>query len=172
PLVLANAGPALYTPQTPHQLYAKGVVYTRDPFALVSLPLVKIYNVGERDVTVADLARMGADHGVRIRFLRKVDGSLIQVFRFAGRVDFTTRGMIEGARGTREPGEEADFDYLGTARQLARERYPALLESPALLQGRTLLFELIHPKARKVTDYGQRADLSLLPCFAPGRFAH
>src|SRR5687768_7095878 len=56
PLVLANASKELFTPREPHQLYAKGVVYTRDPFALVSLPLVKIYNLGERGVTVADVA--------------------------------------------------------------------------------------------------------------------
>src|SRR5947208_1668844 len=48
PLVLANAGPLLFTPQHPHQLYAKGIVYRRDPFEVVSLPLVKIYNLGER----------------------------------------------------------------------------------------------------------------------------
>src|SRR5262249_20669314 len=54
--VLANAGPLLFTPQEPHQLYAKGVVYRRDPHELVSLPLIKIYNLGERDVSVHDIA--------------------------------------------------------------------------------------------------------------------
>ena len=50
-LVLANASQALYTPMEQHQLYAKGIVYKRDPYKLVSLPLVKIYNAGERAVT-------------------------------------------------------------------------------------------------------------------------
>ena len=59
-LVLANAGPMLFTPQHPHQLYAKGIVYRRNPFELVSLPLVKIYNLGERDVSVADLVGVAA----------------------------------------------------------------------------------------------------------------
>src|SRR5437763_2613003 len=95
-LVLANASQSLFTPQAQHQLYAKGIVYRRDPYRLVSLPLIKIYNVGEKDVTVADLAALTHEPDVRLRFLRKVDGSLIQVFRADGRVWFTTRGMIEG----------------------------------------------------------------------------
>src|SRR5437764_1324318 len=70
-LVLANATKALYTPQAQHQLYAKGIVYRRSPYRLVSLPLIKIYNAGERDVTVADLAAIAAEPGVRLRFLRK-----------------------------------------------------------------------------------------------------
>jgi hypothetical protein len=167
-LVLANASQLLYTPQAQHQLYAKGIVYRRDPYRLVSLPLLKIYNVGERDVTVADLAALGADRGVHVRFLRKIDGSLVQVFRADGRVWFTTRGMIEGARGPRDQDPDlppTDFDFLGTARRLAADRYPALLADGPLLDGRTLVFELIHPQARKVTDYGGRADLILLAGF-------
>src|SRR3954467_941173 len=77
-LVLANASQELYTPQAQHQLYAKGIVYRRSPYRLVSLPLVKIYNVGERDVTVGHLTRLASEPGVRLRFLRKIDGSLVQ----------------------------------------------------------------------------------------------
>jgi hypothetical protein len=104
---------------------------------------------------------------MRLRFLRKIDGSLIQVFRHDGRVWFTTRGMIEGASppSGRNDGEDAsEFDYLGTARRLVAERYPRLLDNAELLDGRTLIFELIHPLAKKVTDYGQRSDLILLGC--------
>src|SRR6185437_3730257 len=85
-LVLANPSRALYTPQATHQLYAKGIVYRRSPYRLVSLPLVKIYNLGERDVTVNELAALCAEPNVHMRFLRKIDGSLIQVFRHDGRV--------------------------------------------------------------------------------------
>jgi hypothetical protein len=179
-LVLANASQVLYTPQQQHQLYAKGIVYRRAPYRLVSLPLIKIYNVGERDVTVADLAALAEEADVRLRFLRKMDGSLVQVFRADGRVWFSTRGMIEGARpvaarhlpGVIEQDEEGtadDFDYLANARQMAQERYPRLIEDPEVLQGRTLLFELIHPQARKVTNYGERADLVFLACFDHAR---
>ena len=167
-LVLANASKELYTPQQEHQLYAKGIVFRRDPYRLVSLPLIKIYNLGERNVTAADLAALASGPNVRLHFLRKFDGSLIQVFRAEGRVWFTTRGMIEGAyvRGGGEDGEGGEkFDYLGAARRLAEERYPQLLADPHLLDGRTLLFELIHPDSPKITDYGDRADLVLIAAF-------
>jgi hypothetical protein len=175
PLVLANASQALYTPQAEHQLFAKGIVYRRHPYRLVSLPLVKIYNLGERDVTVADLTELTSQPNARLHFLRKIDGSLVQVFRHEGRICFTTRGAIEGPSGRsgRDNGEDgSDFDYLGTARRLAAERYPRLLDDDALLDGRTLIFELIHPRARKVTDYGERSDLILLACFNARRLGY
>ncbi len=174
-LVLANASQALFTPQAVHQLFAKGIVYRRQPYQLISLPLVKIYNLGEKSVTVADLAQMAGEAEVRLRFLRKVDGSLIQVFRAAGRVWFTTRGLIEGAQLRQGPAadeEDNNFDYLGSARRLAATSYPALLSNPDLLEGRTLLFELIHPAARKVTNYGERSDLVLLAGFDQRRLAY
>jgi hypothetical protein len=168
PLVLANASQLLFTPQEQHQLYAKGVVYRRDPYRLVSLPLIKIYNIGERDVTVDQLSALAGEPDVRLRFLRKMDGSLLQVFRAEGRVWFSTRGMLEGARLRNDDADEdrrVAFDFLGGARRMARERYPRLLDEPDLLEGRTLVFELIHPEARVVTNYGDRAELILLACF-------
>jgi hypothetical protein len=175
PLVLANASQSLYTPQQEYQLFAKGIVYRRAPYRVASLPLVKIYNLGERDVTIGDLAALKVESNVRLHFLRKIDGSLIQVFRHDGRIWFTTRGMIEGAslRSSRENGEDAsDFDYIGTARRIAVERYPSLLDAPELLDGRTLIFELIHPLAKKVTNYGERSDLVLLSCFDVRRLSY
>ncbi|MFO0930505.1 MAG: hypothetical protein U0736_26330 [Gemmataceae bacterium] len=102
-------------------------------------------------VTLADLAALAAEPGVRLRFLRKMDGSLVQAFRADGRVWLTTRGMLEGARVRADEHDEdrvPGFDYLAAARRLAAERYPRLLDDPATLAGRTLLFELIHPLAR------------------------
>jgi hypothetical protein len=174
PLVLANASKALFTPQGRHHLYAKGIVYRRDPYRLVSLPLVKIYNVGERDVTVADLAGLSTD-GARVLFLRKLDGILVQAFRAVGRAWLTTRGMIEGAvpprGGAFAEGEplRAEFDYLAAVRRLAERRYPRLFDEPAALEGRTLVFEFLHPEARIVTNYGDREDLVLLAAFEHAR---
>src|SRR5262245_57558488 len=171
-LVLANASKALFTPQEQHQLYAKGIVYRRDPYRLISLPLVKIYNVGERAVTVADLAALNAA-GVRTRFLRKLDGCLVQAFRADGRTWFTTRGMIEGAAPRDQDDEGAalnrEFADLAAVRALAARQYPALLGDADALEGRTLTFELIHPEARIVTNYGAREDLVLLAAFDQGR---
>lgn len=167
-LVLANAGLELYTPQAEHQLYAKGIVYQRDPFRLVSLPLVKIYNLGERNVTTDDLNAILTEADVRLHFLRKLDGSLVQVFAHDGRLWFTTRGMLEGARGT----EGAGFDYLGTARRILQRQAPHLLADPALLGDHTLLFELLHPAAPHVTNYGDREDLVLLAALDRARWAY
>jgi hypothetical protein len=173
-LVLANAGPMLFTPQEPHQLFAKGIVYRRDPLELVSLPLVKIYNLGERDVSAHDIAGLAdeAVHGAhaRLRFLRKFDGTLIQWFQHGGRVYLTTRGMIEGAAAAGPQDEDAparagNFDYLGAARRIAAQRYPAILEPRPELDGLTLVFEFLHPETRVITDYGDRQDLVLLAAF-------
>jgi hypothetical protein len=176
PLVLANARQALYTPQEQHQLYAKGIVYRRDPYRLVSLPLIKIYNLGERSLMAADLVQLGREAGASVRFLRKIDGSLIQVFRAEGRVWFSTRGVLEGSRWRpdEEAGEEGanHFDFVAEARALAEASYPALLQESDLLENITLLFELIHPRARNVTDYGSRADLVFLGAFDRTRYRY
>lgn len=170
-LVLANAGGALFTPQLPHQLFAKGIVYTREPYRLVSLPLVKIYNLGEKDVSAADLAGIAAEPGnARLHFLHKLDGTLLQRFQHAGRVYFTTRGMIEGGPcyGSQDedaPARAANFDFLGTARRLAQLKYPLLCEVSPEFENVTLLFEFIHPETRVITNYGEREDLVLLACF-------
>lgn len=170
PLVLANAGAMLFTPQEQHQLFAKGIVYRREPFALVSLPLVKIYNLGEKSVSVADIAGLAAEADARLHFLHKLDGTLIQRFQFDGRVYFTTRGMIEGGPhvGVQDedaPERVANFDFLGTARQIAERMYPGLCDPHPELDGLTLVFEFLHPETRVITNYGERQDLVLLACF-------
>lgn len=189
-LVLANATAALFTPLEQHQLFAKGIVYRRDPHRLVSLPLVKIYNLGEKNVSLADLAGIAAGgpsvadprvsaglaavspHGenARLHFLHKLDGTLIQRFQHAGRVYFTTRGMIEGgpcygAQDEDAPAKAKGFDFLGTARRLAERKYPALVEPKPEFEGLSLVFEFLHPETRVITNYGDREDLVLHACF-------
>ena len=168
-LILANAGPTLFSPQEPHQLFAKGIVYRRDPYEVVSLPLVKIYNLGERDVG-EHLTGLAADPLARLRFLRKFDGTLIQRFEHNGRVWFTTRGMIEGAAhgGAQDedaPPRVAGFDFLGTARRTAERLYPVLCEARPEFAHFTLVFEFLHPETRVITNYGERHDLVLLAAF-------
>ena len=90
-----------------------------------------------------------------------------------GRVYFTTRGMIEGGPSSGTSDEDAperarNFDFLGTARRIAREKYPALVEPRPELEGVTLVFEFLHPETRVITNYGAREDLVLLACFDRG----
>ena len=177
-LVLANAAKTLFTPQVEHQLYAKGIVYRRSPYRLVSLPLLKIYNLGERNVTAADVAGLAVP-GARLHFLRKFDGTMVQRFQVDGRVFFTTRGMIEGAalpvgfaQDEDTPARARTFDYLAAARKLATERYPPLVEIVPEFDGVTLILELLHPEARVITDYRGRHDLVLLAAFDRDRHAY
>lgn len=175
-LVLANATKLLFTPQVEHQLFAKGIVYERDPYRLVSLPLLKIYNLGERNVTVHDLVAL-AEPGARLHFLRKFDGTMIQRFQHDGRVVFSTRGMLPGAY--LPPGIAQDddapsnsFDYIGAAARIARSKYARLVEPFAGAENVTLILELIHPDARVITDYRGREDLVLLAAFDRDRFRY
>jgi hypothetical protein len=177
-LVLANATKALFTPQLPHQLYAKGIVFRRDPYRLVSLPLLKFYNLGEREWTVHDLAALvdGVTHS-RLHFLRKLDGTLAQRFWLGGRAWFTTRGVIEGARYTGAQDEDAPeklshFDFLGETRRIAAEKYPVLLAASPELERLSLVFEFIHPETQVITDYGLRRDLVLLAAFHQAEFRY
>lgn len=173
-LVLANARQTLFTPQEEHQLYAKGIVYQREPYRLISLPLIKIYNLGEHSVTAGDLADLipteASATGARCHFLRKFDGTLIQRFQHEGQVWLTTRGMIEGALGEPVEDETRSFDYLGAARAIALENHPNILKPLPELDGVTLVFELIHPESRVITDYGPREELVLLAAFDCNRW--
>jgi hypothetical protein len=168
-LVLANAGKELFTPQSVHQLFAKGIVYQRNPYRLVSLPLLKIYNLGERNVTASDIERLRAE-GSRLAFLRKYDGSMVQRFQVEGRVYFSTRGVLEGIDLGFTEGN--NFDYVAAARQIAAEQYPLLTLPAPELEGLTLILELIHPEGRVITDYGDRRDLILLAIFDHHRHAY
>lgn len=175
-LVLANATKGLFTPQAEYQLFAKGIVYRRDPYRLVSLPLLKIYNLGERNVTVADIAEL-VHENARVHFLRKFDGSMIQRFQHEGRVHFTTRGILEGVAlspATDEDGlpQAKGFDYLAAARNIAKDKYPKLLEAIPAGDELTLILELLHPDARVITDYRGRKDLILLAAFDHRRHAY
>ena len=164
PLVLANASKLLFTPDAVHHLFAKGLVYVAGSWQVASVPYLKMYNYGERK-DAADLSNALAGRAdVQMRFLEKIDGSMIQTFSTAGlglgapRVILTTRGMIESADPAYADG--AGFDYLGTARRLLEQNTPLALD-PARTQGLTLLWEFIHPQARIVTDYGERQAVIL-----------
>lgn len=155
-LVLANASKLLFTPESPHQLYAKGVIYQTEPWRVVSLPYLKMYNYGEREDTYALANELAQRDDVTVRFNEKLDGSMVQTFAHGGRVRVTTRGMMEGVSLEGFQG----FDYIGAARSILERQTPAALD-PERVRGLSLVWELIHPNARIVTDYGTREDLVL-----------
>ena len=173
-LTLSNSSKLLFAPQESHHLYAKGIVYDAATLRLVSLPLLKIYNLGEKNITVDDLIALSepvAGRRTSLHFLRKFDGTMIQRFQYGGRVWFSTRGMLEGGPIADEPQDDdtperlGHFDYVGEARRFAGIRYPQLLECRAEWDGLTFVFEFIHPETKVITDYGTREDLILLTLF-------
>lgn len=158
-LIIANSGPTLFEPQLEYQLYAKGIVYRREPeYALVSLPLVKMFNHGMREHSDATSRALEQTPGVRFVFPEKLDGTMIQLFEDRGQVWLTTRSILEG---NELPEETA---YVGLARELLGELYPQLLD-PTLVAGKSLTFEMIHPRTRQVTNYGAQRRLVLLAIF-------
>lgn len=157
-LIIANASPQLFEPEHTHQLFAKGIVYTRDPYQLVSLPLIKMYNHGTRELNDQVTAQIEALEDVQLCFAEKLDGTMIQAFAHQGQVYLTTRSILEGTI------EDEDSPYTQAARQVLTQRYPQLLDA-ALLHNKSLIFELIHPVAKQVTHYGARQDMVLLSVF-------
>lgn len=160
-LVIANSSPSLFEPEEEHQLFAKGIVYTRDPYRLVSMPLVKMYNHTMREVSDKTTQEMLADPEVTVTFPEKADGTLIQLFEHDGEIYLTTRSVLEGTETERD---EGNFDYTGEARRILDEKYPIALD-PDVVRGFTFLFELIHPESRIVTDYGDLEDMILLAAY-------
>ena len=168
-LVLANASKILFTPEQEHQLLAKGIVYTTDPWRVVSIPYLKMYNYQERS-DVFDLANeMAARPDINVRFNEKLDGTMIQLFSTVGlgleqdKVMITTRGMIDGW--SHKPAREDQatdnmFDFLGEARRILNRQSPDVLD-PQKIAGWTLIWEFIHPGSRVVTNYGDRMEVVL-----------
>lgn len=160
-LVIANATPRLGTPAMEHQLLAKGIVYTRNPYKLASLPLIKVYNHTETLLADDLTTRLSQKEGMHLILLDKADGFMVQCFEHQGQVYFTTRSVIEGSMRA----EDDFFDYVAEARSIAGEKYSALLD-PTFYKGRTLIFEAITPnEPTGITEYGEERDIRLIAVF-------
>ena len=140
-LVIANASKKLWTPQEEHQLYAKGIVYNPHTWELASLPLIKIYNHGEKEESIKLSKELDKSPAVSVKMMEKADGTMIQAFKYNGDLIVTTRGMF-------------DSEYTQAAREI--------LENTEIEDHATLIFELIHPDFKHVVDYGDRKELRLL----------
>lgn len=160
-LTIANAGPKLFEPIHEHQLFAKGIVYARSEqgLQLVSLPLVKMYNHQRRVVSDDTTSQVLSLPGTRVRFQEKLDGTMVQLFAYDGRAHLSTRSVLE------DPSQDVPhMEFVTRARHLLEQQAPQLLD-PALLKGRTLVFEMIHPTTRQITRYGAREEMVLLSVF-------
>lgn len=159
-LVIANASSKLFTPIEEHQLYAKGIVYTRDPYTVVSLPLIKIYNWGES----GEARYLGAEllaAGAEMRRALKLDGSMIQVFHHNDKVHLATRGVIRGDH-TEIDGfniwdrawEALNSCFTGVG--IGESGYEMRRDfKHALQSGKTFVFEFVSPDNQIITPYSE-----------------
>jgi hypothetical protein len=157
-LWIANASKELHSPTEWHQQLAKGIVYTAD-FKLVSLPLAKMWNAHEMEQDQAEEVNdlwADEDHTALLYILEKLDGTCLSRFVYNNKVYLSTRGVLLG--------DEYDSDYVQQALAIANEKYPLLMD-PRFMQNQTLIFELLFPEGRILTDYGDRRDLVLIACF-------
>jgi hypothetical protein len=159
-LTIANAGPSLYMPEKEHHLYAKGIVYETNPYKLVSLPLLKMYNHSRHEVSDKLSGKLEDDSDVTFEWMEKADGAMIQLFAHEGEVYFTTRSVLEGSM---DP-EDLSFNYVAEARELAEETNPKLTD-PEFLGNKTLVFELIHPGGEEGVTFYEEEKLELLSVY-------
>lgn len=160
-LVISNATKGLMTPNKEHQLFAKGIVFTRNPYKLVSLPLIKMYNHEEDGKEFVDETTMKLlALGVPTIMPFKEDGFLAQAFEYEGQVYYTTRSILDGVQ------YGGDFEplYIDMIKELAAG---TCLEDPGTLRGLTVVCEAIHPRSEEsgVTKYGDRKDLVVISIF-------
>lgn len=162
-LVIVNASKALFDLEYEHQLFAKGIVYTRDPYKLVSMPLIKFHNEGFNEISDAVTADLTLKWNAELATIPKYDGTFIQMFGHEGEVYFSTRSVVEGMHI-----EQEGFDYIGAARQIAKENHPWLFDE-VLKHPVTYMFELIHPDSRVITNYGDLKALQLIAISRPSK---
>jgi len=159
-LVISNATKGLLTPTKEHQLFAKGIVFTRNPYTLVSLPLIKMYNHEEQGKEFVDETTMKfLASGVPTIMPFKEDGFLAQMFEYEGQVYYTTRSILDGVH------YGGDFEplYIDMIKELATG---TCLEDPDTLRDLTVVCEAIHPRCDSgVTKYGDRKDLVVISIF-------
>lgn len=101
------------------------------------------------------------DRDLAVYFYVKEDGTNIRPYwnPASNRVEFATRSMLTGFTD-----EDFNFNFGEAARRIAKEKYPALLDKNFVSEF-SLVFELIHPDSRIITNYGDTKDLVLLAGF-------
>lgn len=121
----------------------------------------KFYNYGEPSEKKSHCKFVKRD-GVSVFFYKKYDGTNIRPYwnDSTDQVEFATRSMPTGNLDE----DYGFFDFGGASRAIANEKYSVLLEKK-FAQKYSLVFELIHPGCKIITDYGDTKDLILLGGF-------
>jgi RNA ligase len=131
-------------PWTPVTMAARGLVLSDDG-EIVCSPMPKFFNLSEPRVPSYPLEALEAEPVV---VLEKLDGTLINVWHYAGFWQLTTKGGFTSPQVALASGVIAS--------QYGQSFFSAL--DPAYTYG----FELIHPDNRIIVNYGARSELVLL----------
>lgn len=164
-LVIANASKALFSPKQEHHLFAKGIVYRRNPYEVVSLPLLKVYNYGERADVDTLTEEMLQDEDIYARLVFKDDGYMGQIFAYDGDVICTTRSVMEGT------GTVLEEEYTGLLRAIANMKYPCLLD-PSFIGNLSVICEVVHPSVDNITRYESERDIIVLAIFDRSQYRY
>lgn len=141
-LCIATNSKKLFSPALPHQMLAKGLVYTRTmneyggySYQLVAMPYTKIYNSFEGPA-LRDAELFSGMTGIFSTLVRKMDGTLVARWVYKGNVYFSTRGRIISL-------DKNEF-YDLTMQVINQKGYTILLD-PEFASGATIIMELVGP---------------------------
>lgn len=153
-LVIVNASKSLHSPEEPHHMLAKGIVFslsTSGKYRLVALPFSKFYNSFEGPAQ-RDIEKYALEEGVETVLVRKMDGTLINRWVYGGVVYFSTRGRILNF-------EKNEFWDL-VNKIINTGEYPKLTD-PKCAQDSTMMFELVGP-SNVIIELHPKDDLVLI----------
>jgi len=123
----------------PATIAARGLIVDRETGMIVSRPLSKFFNYGERDIDVSDLQG-------EITVSEKLDGSCGISYPTPEGLQIATRGAFTSEQALH-------------ASTLLNERYAGKWDPKP---GKTYMWEIIYPENRIVVDYGAEDDIVLL----------
>lgn len=119
-------------------LMCRGLVLDVDG-NIVARPIPKFFNYEEPEVVIPENEPM--------EIFQKLDGSLIEIFKWRGHVIVASRGSFTS-------------DVALHAEYLLKNKHAGFMEK--IEEGKTYIFESITPLGRIVVDYGNKDDLVLL----------
>lgn len=128
-------------------LRCRGKVINMKTREIVSYPFDKFFNLNEVSSTSEEKVEKALAEADEVTVTDKIDGSMIAVSRYKGKLLVTTNGEFNNIQ-------------IDLANALIDEMYPKFRESAP--EGFTFIFELVHPGNKIIIDYGNEKALYLL----------
>ena len=117
----------------------------------------KFFNYGEPDEKLMYQKYLGTEN--QVLFITKMDGVNVRSWwcEATNSIEWATRGTLFGKNDQEETNDYLDYGQY--AKKIA-EKYSSI--TPELVKRYSLIFELIHPDCKIITDYGSMQELILL----------